>query len=103
MSHVGLQVAKLKSEVTRIKAEGARRHKQSASEGRGALEQVTNLQSALNDAKGGQEQLRMQAQNAEMQCEAASRKEAELSKEITSLQSKLQSAESDAATLREQV
>ena len=97
-----MQVSKLKTEVTRIKAEGAKRNRQSASDGRGVLEQVTNLQSALDDAKGGQEQLRMHAKNADMQREAASRKEAELIKEVDRLQNRLQAAEAEVDKLRQQ-
>jgi chromosome segregation ATPase len=98
-----LQVSKLKQDVMRIKSENARKTKQGNADGRGALEQVTNLQSALDDAKGGQEQLKMQARNAEMQREAAARKEAQLTKDMAAVLHKLSEAEEETTTLRQQV
>ena len=94
-------MSKLKTEVTRIRVEG-KKAKQ-GHEGRGALDQVTNLQSALDDAKGGHEQLRLAARNAEMQREAAARKEAELKTELSALQMKVKRVEEEAGTYKEQV
>jgi chromosome segregation ATPase len=92
----------LRLEVTRIKSESSRRAKQGNSDGRGVLDQVTNLQSALDDAKGGQEQLKMQARNAEMQREAAAHKEAQLTSEVNSLRIKLEAVEEEMQDLRQQ-
>ena len=97
------QVSKLKTEVMRIKTDSVRKAKQGNVDGRGALEQVTNLQSALDDAKGGHEQLKMQARNAEMQREAAARKEAQLSAEVAALRTKAEDADRDHESLRQQV
>lgn len=95
------QVSKLKLEVTRIRADTGRKAKQGL-EGKGVLEQVTNLQSALDDAKGGQEQLKMKAKNAEMQKDAASKRETQLRSEIAGMRGKLEAADEQLEDLRHQ-
>ena len=101
--HVCVQVVKLKVEVTRMKGEASRSQKLGKAEGRGVLEQVSNLQGALDDAHGGREQLRMKAHNAEAQRAAAQRREAQLQVELTAVQTKLEIADEEVEKLRSEV
>jgi uncharacterized protein YhaN len=98
-----LQVSKLRLEVTRIKAASGQKAKQGKDVGKGVLEQVTNLKSALDDAKGGQEQFKMKARNADAQREAAARKEAQLRAEAASMRAQLEASEEEMHNLRQQV
>lgn len=98
-----MQVVKLKVEVTRMKTETSRSQKLGKAEGRGVLEQVSNLQGALEDANGGREQLRMKAHNAETQRAAAQRREAQLQIEMTAVQTKLEIADEEVEKLRAEV
>lgn len=98
-----LQVSKLKLEVTRIRTDTGRKARQGTAEGKGVLEQVTNLQSALDEAKGGHEQLKMKARNAEMQKEAVSQRETQLKSEISGMRGKLEAADEQVDELRQQV
>jgi chromosome segregation ATPase len=84
-----LQVTKLQQEVTRIKTESNRKVKHKA-ENRNALEQVENLQNALNAAHGGQEELRMKAHAVERQKEAAVQRETKLKAELGTAREKIE-------------
>lgn len=76
-----MQVTKLQHDVKRIRTESARKGKQKQ-ENRNVLAQVENLQSELNAAQGGQEEMKMKAHAMDMKLEAASRREGELKGEL---------------------
>lgn len=75
------QVTKLQQEVKRIRTESARKGKQKQ-ENRNALEQVENLQSELNAARGGQEEMKMKAHAMDRKLEASADREAKLKTEL---------------------
>jgi chromosome segregation ATPase len=95
-----MQVTKLKQEVMRIKAETNRKAKQSKADSRGVLEQVCNLQGHLDSSRGGQEQLRMQARHAEMQHDAAQKREGQMQAEVSAMRTKLDVADEEIEKLR---
>jgi DNA repair exonuclease SbcCD ATPase subunit len=79
--HGIVQVTKLQQEVKRIRTESARRGKPKQ-ENREVLQQVENLQSELNAAHGGQEEMRMKAHAMDRKLEAAASREAKLKTEL---------------------
>jgi hypothetical protein len=95
-----MQVTKLKQEVMRIKAETNRKAKQNKADSRGVLEQVSNLQGDLDNSRGGQEQLRMRTRHAEMQRDAAQKREGQIQAEASAMRTKLDIADEEIEKLR---
>jgi chromosome segregation ATPase len=95
-----MQVTRLKQEVMRIKADTNRKAKLSKTDSRGVLEQVSNLQNDLDNSKGGNEQLKMRARHAEMQRDAAQRRESQTQAEISAMRTKLDVADEEIDKLR---
>lgn len=88
-----LQVENLQQEVSRIKADTIKKSKVSKLDGAGVLEQVTNLQSALDKANASQEQQKSKTMQTEKQREASLRREVQLRNKIDALKGKLERAE----------
>ena len=98
-----LQVAGLKMEVMKIKAETGKRSRTDKQDNRGVLEQVTNLQGKLTDATTSQGTLRMMIHSAEKQRDAAKNKEAACKDELASVLTTLESVQAERDALTEQV
>lgn len=85
-------MSKLQQEVSKIKTDTDKKGKKPV-EDRRVLEQVTNLQSALDKAHVCHEQQKTKGQLTEKQREASARREAQLRSRVDALKVKLDKAE----------
>lgn len=98
-----MQVAALKLEVTKIKAETGRRTRVDKQDTRGVLEQVTNLQGKLADAGLSQDTLRMKAKTFEGQRDAAATRERAAREEASRLTASLEAARAEREAHQQEV
>jgi chromosome segregation ATPase len=90
-----VQVLKLQQEVKRIRTQSTRKSKQKQ-ENRNVLAQVDNLQSELNAAQGGQEEMKMKVHAMETKLEEAANREAKLNTDLHFAREQIESMQMEA-------